>query len=293
MSRPSSLSNFGAGLALFANGDAAVVSSAESYYVSTTGADVYHPLIRSARASAAGCPAWLDAGLPYAHVLGTNLVIGRNAWSYFGAADSSPTGLTGLVAANANGSPVSLQGACSASNYLFPTNNGGSDALVCDGMSKWTFTGAFAQSWTVASTVSPTYLLASATSTILGSAGTNTTAGLDLNSGTATVGNFPAQVWLVDASATPIVFDSNGATVEARVMNGTSIGASPYALPSMGAAVADMILSNTGVLYVAAGGVVSAIYTDSTSGLGTGNFGWPARGRDACRSSSLEYACPY
>lgn len=66
------------------------------------------------------------------------------------------------------------------------------------------------------------------------------------------------------------------------------------------AAIDDLVIDQSGVIYVASGGQVFALQTDSP-GLGTdttkasanNQSSWPARGRDACRSRNLSFSCPW
>jgi hypothetical protein len=287
-------------LALFTNGDAAAVVSEEVDWSLTAGGDIY-PARTAGWRSSAGCPRWLNSSSSaktYNNVLGTNFVIGRNSWTYFGVGDAATTNAPALIAANANGNgPISNASACSSASGVVAADNGGSDALICDGVQKWTFNGAgFAPSWSVANSALPPFLVAGSTNTILGDPlGGGNTSGIDLVSGGATIPAYAARAWLVDNSVVPNIFDSlpSGA-LEVRSTTGSSISGGLYALPTPvpNSPVADMIMDKTGILYVAAGGQVSALFTDST-GLGTNFNGWPVRGHDACRSSNLEYACPY
>lgn len=294
-----SISSSDSGLALFTNGDAAMLVSAEIDWTATAGGDLYHARTYGLRSSP-GCPLWLNStsvNQYYGNVAVTNFVIGRSSWTYFGVGTGLGPDAPGLVAANANGAgPVTAGAACSGGDGLVATDNGGSDAVVCSGMAKWNFTGAgFSPGWKVAAIIGPQFLVTPATGTVLGAATSTATAGVSLVNGGQTVGSNPFVVWLADASPTPVVFDSlpNG-VVEARSMNGSSFSGPLYALPAVSnVAVADMILDRSGILYVASGGQVSAMFTDSTAGLGTAGNGWPVRGHDACRSNNLEYACPY
>lgn len=59
----------------------------------------------------------------------------------------------------------------------------------------------------------------------------------------------------------------------------------------------DAATNRGAILFLAAGGTVRAVYTDSPGlGLGLGGNseqGWPTRGHDACRSYNLGFSCPY
>jgi hypothetical protein len=114
-------------------------------------------------------------------------------------------------------------------------------------------------------------------------------------SGGALAFNLPASpAWAVDASATPVLYTTSGgatSSVFANFIGTAGVGGAAWALPGVPGAITDLVLDKSGILYVASGGQVSALITDSP-GLATG-LSWPIRSHDACRSSNLEYACPY
>ena len=174
---------------------------------------------------------------------------------------------------------------------LILTDNGGSDSPICNGYfatsSRSAFTGGsppFSTTWTgggLASITAPSqgvYL---------------STAGYSLSNGTLAFNNFAGTAWAVDASSSPVLYWANGAVLSANYFAASGLGATAWGLPPLpGTSISDIMMDKSGILYVASGGQVSAIITDSP-GLGTGNNGWPIAGHDACRSSNLEYACPY
>jgi hypothetical protein len=164
------------------------------------------------------------------------------------------------------------------------TDNGGNDSVLCGG-GRYTFTGAFSpNNW--AGVGGNALVTAPSLGVFLWSAGYNLSNG-------ALAFNFTGTAWAVDASASPVLYYASGATLSANRFTSTGVGASAWGLPILpGTSISDLVMDKSGNLYVASGGQVSAIATDSP-GLGTGSYGWPVRARDACRSSNLEFACPY
>ena len=122
-------------------------------------------------------------------------------------------------------------------------------------------------------------------------------------------GNVASSVGFVGGTAAPLVDAAGtvflagrdsvnqviGVSAAAGLGSGAVNGAVSHAFP---AAIDDLVIDLNGILYVASGGNVYALQTDS-KGLGTdpaataNTNAWPARGRDACRSQNLSFACPW
>lgn len=172
----------------------------------------------------------------------------------------------------------------SASSCIL-TDEAGSDSPLCDG-SRYVWNGSgFA---------GPAYNSGPADLSLPGSdlyfAGASAYA---LSSGAAAFAGGGA-VLAVDGSPNPIAYISAGGSVQAVRVGASAFGSQPFALPSLlDTVVSDLALDRHGTLYVVSGnGQVSAMATDSP-GLGTQSYGWATRARDACRSSSLDFTCPF
>ncbi|HEY2031362.1 MAG TPA: hypothetical protein VGH20_19360 [Myxococcales bacterium] len=165
------------------------------------------------------------------------------------------------------------------------TDDAGSDSPLCDG-SRYVWTGSgFA---------GPSYNSGPADVSLPGSdlyfAGPSAFA---LSSGAAAFAG-SGTVLAVDASPNPIAYVASGGSVQAVHVGASAFGTQPFTLPPLlDTVVSDLALDRRGTLYVVSGnGQVSAMATDSP-GLATQGFGWATRGRDACRSSSLDFTCPF
>jgi hypothetical protein len=165
------------------------------------------------------------------------------------------------------------------------TDNGGWDSPIATG-GRYTFNGTgFPNNWN--NGVDP-LLSAPLLDRLL----TATGAGYALSNGASA---FPASgaPLLIDGSSSPVVYYASGATISAVRLSPGGYGSAAWGLPAVpGSSISDAVLDKSGILYVVSGGQVSAIATDSP-GLGTAIGGWAVSGRDACRSNSLEFACPY
>jgi hypothetical protein len=188
-----------------------------------------------------------------------------------------------LAEVAAAGGPVTQSSVAATSCIL--TDQAGSDSPLCDG-SRYVWNGAgFA---------GPSYNSGPADVSLPGSdlyfAAGNAYA---LSSGAAAFAGSGA-VLAVDASPNPIAYVAAGGSVQAVYVGASSFGAQPFGLPALlDTVVSDLALDRHGTLYVVSGnGQVSAMATDSP-GLATQGFGWATRGRDACRSSSLDFTCPF
>ena len=97
---------------------------------------------------------------------------------------------------------------------------------------------------------------------------------------------------LLDGSGTPVLYSASGANLSALRINGGGYGSTAVGLPGVpGPAIGDALLDGKGTLFIASNGQVSAIATPSP-GPAAGTA-WATRSRDNCRSSNLEFACPY
>ena len=168
------------------------------------------------------------------------------------------------------------------------TDNGGSDAPVCEGQRTTYSGGAFSFNWSATFTGA----LENAGFLVVSSGGAAQPLGL--SSGGSSGAALASRVALaVDASTPPVVYLASGATLSTQRFSGGAFGAAAWGMPALpGASISDVVMDRNGILYVASNGQVSAIVTDSP-GLGTAGNGWAIRGRDACRSYNLEYSCPY
>lgn len=115
--------------------------------------------------------------------------------------------------------------------------------------------------------------------------------------GAALPGSTPASLapWL-DGAAVPLAYFPNvGGTgaIAVRTADPQSGvgGAAPFALPVLPAAIDSSVLGGDGTLFVASGGRVYAMVTDST--VPAPATAWSGPGKDACRSFNLQYNCPY
>jgi hypothetical protein len=213
---------------------------------------------------------------------------------------NSPTGvLTSATVKEVNlGAPGTTLGpGCSG---LLMTDASGTDAVVCgtsvagaNNPGRYTFGGSWGgNSWS--GNVPGSTTIASSTFLFGTESGSPFTQGLFSLSTGALTQAFSNVVWAIDASASPVLYSSSGAALAANYVSGSGVGsAAPWALPTVpGTAISDVAMDKKGNLYVSSGGQVSAIATDSP-GLGTGGFAWPLNQHDACRSSNLEYVCPW
>ncbi len=106
---------------------------------------------------------------------------------------------------------------------------------------------------------------------------------------------------LVDGSSPPNAYLPGIANTPGRIdvvqFSSSGFVAVPFALPTFPAAISDMLLAKTGILYVLSNNTVHAVITDSTGGgtdAGGSQFSaWPSACRDPCNSSNAGYACPY
>ena len=217
-----------------------------------------------------------------------------------------------FVADGASLSATPLAGGTSAvqtnnGTTLIVTDSGGSDAALLYGTSvtKYSYAGAWSAG-TVFANLSPPLVSGRlpAPGQIIGlnlSVNGKWT-DVDLN-GTTQGTVYPGATTLfspgaaiVDSTASnPVVYlPGVGAAgvVETHALTAAGIQPGiPWALPQLPAKIDDMVLASGGVLYVASGGQVWAILTDSP-GVAAGPS-WPTRGHDACRSYNLGYTCPY
>lgn len=275
----------------FATGRIAVATDGSGAMVVSAGADdavngvsaVNSAGVRSTNA----CATWFTTG--GSGGIQSPLVIGRSGRTYVSA-----PGSTTLVERPLTGTAVtsSAAGICTSTD-LAVADNGGSDAVICEGPEKNTFNGtSFSQSWTGAVGFASPLLVAPGIDRVLGLSGAST-AGVALSNGSqGGFAAYPEMPWLIDGSASPVLYLSKAdGTLEARRVSGSGVGALVHALPNLGP-VSDLVMDKSGVLYVSSGGKISALFTDSP-GLGTANNGWPIRGHDACRSYNLEFSCPY
>jgi hypothetical protein len=163
------------------------------------------------------------------------------------------------------------------------TLDGNQDSPLCN-LGRYTFDGiSLAGRWS-AGNPAPIATVPSADEYF---GGTN---GYGISSGALTALNV-GNVIAVDGSATPIVYTANGSKLTATRLSGAP---APFGLPALpGSSILDFAMDKNGNAYVVSdGGQVSAIATDSR-GLGTASSGWATRARDACRSSSLDFTCPF
>lgn len=280
-------------LALYSNGDAAAVAGVEVDWVGIA-SDKYEQRtlgwhVNGGCSPATGTTGWLD--LPQG--LTTNLVIGRGSAAYFGAetvdllGSPLPQGLVAVGAGGTGGPLLQNPAACNQGPFSL-ADNLGLDAILCSGGSKWTSgAGGLAKTWGPSYGAGP-FLTSPAIDRVL-TAVPGGTGLLSLASGATSYTLYGGTAWLVDNGIVPVVYGSTAAGLEARHLTSAGLADVAWPLPAVPGAVTNMMMDRTGVLYVVSGTALSAIYTDSR-GLGAG---WPAAGRDACRSSNLEYACPY
>ena len=240
----------------------------------------------------ATCDNWWTGG----EALETPAVFGRGGASYCVSTGrylkGSRTGLTErLITAAVVGGNSS---ACGKAKQMIVGDNGGSDAVYCDDDSKWTFSGTtFTSSWTAGNPDAFPYLVGPGlTYRIAAHNGAVVCTSLTNGSSVCAAGN--ATPWLIDATAgQPILYSSAGNVILTGSLGSSGPTGNVWDLPTVpGATVTDALMDKSGILYVASGGFVSAIITDSP-GLGTSGNAWPIDGHDACRSNNLEYACPY
>jgi hypothetical protein len=216
------------------------------------------------------------------------LAVGRGGRAFFVAeVDDFAVGTTQNTVGElsiASGSVVRSNAAC---NAMVLTDEGGNDSTLCDG-ARYGFDGtSFTTRW-FASTPGPEVTVP-AVDQYFG----NSRAYAISTGGTLFIN--PGNVIAVDATAEhPVAYDSAGASLTANFMGASGPSASRWGMPALpGASILDFAMDKHGNAYVVSdGGQVSAIATDSP-GLGTASFGWATRGRDACRSSSLDFTCPF
>jgi hypothetical protein len=165
------------------------------------------------------------------------------------------------------------------------TDSGGSDSPACD-TGRYVFGSAFAPMWNGLN-AGPAITVPLIDRLIAGASG------FALSSGAAAF-SAPGTVLAVDASPNPIAYIGSGPTLTANPLTGAGVGGPAWGMPALpGTAISDLAMDKHGNVYVvSSSGQVSAIATDSP-GLGTANSGWATRGRDACRSSSLDFTCPF
>jgi hypothetical protein len=122
------------------------------------------------------------------------------------------------------------------------------------------------------------------------------TAGGTLGSLTSVGGTAPP---MVDAAGTAFLTDRTAlGQVEGLAFNGAGWGAAKMPSHTFPAVIDDLVVDASGTLYVASGGVIYTLVTDSLGlgtdpGAGANGLFWPTRGRDACRSQNLSFSCPW
>ncbi len=228
--------------------------------------------------SAGSCSLWFSPGQnsTNGHYI-NQLAIGRsghaflldNTFNFIAA--GGPTNIDEINLGSATLVPGS---ACSS---MVLADNAGSDSALCS-PARYTFTGSWSTSWSGGGSA---LITAPAQGVYLSTAGYNLSTG-------ALAFAFTGTAVAVDWSSS-VVYLSTGSALVANAFNGGTVGAQLFALPSTGGT--DAVMDKSGILYVISGGQVLAMATD-TAGL-TAGAAWPVRARDACRSSNLEYACPY
>ena len=104
---------------------------------------------------------------------------------------------------------------------------------------------------------------------------------------------------MVDAAGTAFLTDRTAlGQVEGLAFSSAGWGAAKMPSHTFPAVIDDLVLDVSGTLYVASGGVVYTLVTDSPGlgtdpGTGSNGLLWPTRGRDACRSQNLSFSCPW
>jgi hypothetical protein len=218
----------------------------------------------------------------------TKLSSGRNSQMFVGLDTQDPTtnGSDTVSMAEINLAGGALTGGPSNCTLSLVSDNGGNDAPFCSA-SRYTWTGsAFALSYNAAA--APTLTLPNNN---LFFSGTNA---FFLSNGSAAFSGGSQVVALDNAQATgsTIAYLASGSTLSTATVNGSSsFGAGPYSLPALPGTFTDLVMDKSGNLYVVANGQVSAIATDSR-GL-AGGTAWPLAQRDACKSNSLGFSCPF
>lgn len=228
--------------------------------------------------TASSCSSWFTSGAnsTNGHYI-SQLTIGRSGRTFqldnnFNfIATGGPTNLNEVTLGSAT---TTTQATCSS---IVLADNGGNDSAICN-PNRYTFNGAWSTTFSGGGSA---FITAPAQGVYLGAAGYN------LSNGGLAFG-FSGSALAVDASSA-VVYLNSGSSLVANAFNGGAVGAQLWALPSL--SVSDSLMDKSGNLYVVSGGQVFAMATDS-AGL-TGGVAWPTRARDACRSSNLEYSCPW
>ena len=271
-------------LSLASDGTAAVIEDDEHTGITAAGADCGTEAYTGTHVGA-GCSSWFPSvvgatGLAVSGASATGAAIGRGGQAFIadrGVAKEIPVAGGSFTAGPAN----------SCLGRAMVTDNGGNDSPVCDGQ-RTTWSSGFTLNW------STTFTRALQSGGFLVVATSGGAQPLTLSSGSPSGAGLTSQTaWAIDASSPSVVYLSNGATLSAQHFSSGSFGSAAWGLPAVpGTSISDVVMDKSGILYVASGGQVSAIITDSP-GLGTGSNGWPIAGHDACRSYNLEYSCPW
>jgi hypothetical protein len=236
-------------------------------------------------------------GSANAGIIGPASAIGRG--TAYGITYLSPAGRLAATSLVGGANPSIASGG----NSLIAMDDGGVDTIVSNNGGRWDFNGtAFTASgpfsWT-----GPLVGLATP-QRILGMSGSSF--GL-WNYGGGLVGTQiaagPLPRAVIDGSrpiAVAYLAWTNGTGVLRPSFVDTTngfTGGTPLSTATFPANIDDVVLAGDGTLYVAAGGAVFALATDSpgvgTQSGGQATLGWPMQGRDACRSYNLAFACPY
>jgi hypothetical protein len=267
-------------LAITSTGAALMYGSVTNTGANTTTGDTCGAALSAAAMLGSACT--LPGGSTPA-VVG-QLTVGRGGRAFFVAeVDDFAAGTTQSTLGElsiANGSVVTSSASCRG---MALTDDAGNDSPLCD-QGRYTFDGASMNARWFGSNPSPAATVPAADEYF---AGTNR---YGILSGALSAFNLGV-VLAVDGSTSPIVYAATGAKLAAIGIDGSP---ARFGLPGLpGTAVLDLAMDKHGNAYVVSdGGQVSAIATDSP-GLGTASFGWATRGRDACRSSSLDFTCPF
>ena len=271
-----------ASLAIAADGSAVL---ADNFLVSEGIAGAESSCWSAAYTLARGCSTWV------ASTGGHNLegpFIGRQGRAFF--IDTQTNAITGaqsqwMQERSLGGAATPSGPPCAGLDLL--TDRGGADAPVCDG-TRYSFSdsGTYTPLWN--GSAAPLLTLPPLDLFFAASGATYSIAtGLAINGF-----NGAGVPLLIDGSAAPVLYSASGTVLSALRIGPNGYAGIALGLPALpGNSIDDVALDGAGILYVASNGQISAIAT-SSPGLARG-ASWAARNRDNCRSSNLEFACPY
>ena len=222
-----------------------------------------------------------------------NFIVGRNGQLFLPSSHvdnlGNPDNKFSLLEAGQNTTSAAVVSTFSCGNILL-TDNGGVDSPICDTGSRYNFSGGAFSAALYSGGGGGGGLSAPAFNRYFPG-----TTGFAISTGQQTTPSIGGTLLALDASSPPIAYLSSGATLSAIRFNAgvTAYGSAAWTLPAFpGSSISDMAIDKSGNLFVVSNGQVSAVATESP-GLGIGSFGWPTRRRDACRSNSLDFTCPF